>query len=541
MKHYLRKVAGAPFAILGLTLLALSVIVWSPFPGGLWHDDGVYLLVGKSLADGNGLSYGGVPGQPPAAKFPPVYSAVLALLWLVFGTIERVVAAAQILNLSLAVTAGVLFARFLHRQIGLDRWHAVGVTALGWLSVELWQFSMIPLSEPLFLVILTLFLALSTEAEDGIEGRRLVALGALTGILVLTRSIGLAVALAGFVALLTVRRFRAAGAVGIGLGALAPWMVWSRGATESIPVPLRDILGSYSTWWFDRATSDLSAFLAGIPGSVVGNAERVLRMTFPGVAVEVRWALGLLVFPIMIWGTALLLRRSRSAGLGLLFYLAVLALWPFQDRRLLVPVIPLLVTVLLLRIPLRPSAEGRFAKSRPAEASGEGSVGLALWWQRALFGLGAVWVAFYGGTSLYRVTQGYPQAGHEIRRDALAAATQAVERTGANNEVVGAPELWAALHLYTGRPVAPSAPFRPGSVGRISGTPQEQWAVWSAGGVEHLLAEHGGLVHAQALDSLEARCPAVMQIMATLPGAILLDIGRQDPCVRAELERAVGN
>ena len=135
------------------------------------------------------------------------------------------------------------------------------------------------------------------------------------------------------------------------MSALAPWMVWSKGATEGIPAPLRDILGSYSTWWFDRATSDLSGFLAGISGSVVGNAERILRMTLPGVPLEVRWVLGILVIPIMIWGTGLLLSRSRSAGLGLLFYLGLLALWPFQDRRLLVPIVPLIVTVLLLPMP----------------------------------------------------------------------------------------------------------------------------------------------------------------------------------------------
>jgi hypothetical protein len=59
----------------------VGIFVWAAVATGVWHDDGAYLLPGKSLADGEGLRYSQVAGSPPGAKFPPVYPLFLALLW----------------------------------------------------------------------------------------------------------------------------------------------------------------------------------------------------------------------------------------------------------------------------------------------------------------------------------------------------------------------------------------------------------------------------------------------------------------------------
>jgi hypothetical protein len=64
-------------AVLGL----VGILVWAAVPPGVWHDDGAYLLLGKSLAEGEGLRYSEVPGSLPGAKFPPLYPLFLALLW----------------------------------------------------------------------------------------------------------------------------------------------------------------------------------------------------------------------------------------------------------------------------------------------------------------------------------------------------------------------------------------------------------------------------------------------------------------------------
>ncbi len=61
-----------PFGLLGLLLFAVGVAAWRPIPVGVWHDDGVYMLVAKALAEGQGLVYAGVVDAPPAAKVPPL-------------------------------------------------------------------------------------------------------------------------------------------------------------------------------------------------------------------------------------------------------------------------------------------------------------------------------------------------------------------------------------------------------------------------------------------------------------------------------------
>ena len=43
------------FTALGLGLLGF--LIWEAVPAGVWHDDGAYLLLGRSLADGEGLRY----------------------------------------------------------------------------------------------------------------------------------------------------------------------------------------------------------------------------------------------------------------------------------------------------------------------------------------------------------------------------------------------------------------------------------------------------------------------------------------------------
>ena len=36
-------------------ILCLGLAVWELFPPGVWHDDGVYVLLGKALGEGHGL------------------------------------------------------------------------------------------------------------------------------------------------------------------------------------------------------------------------------------------------------------------------------------------------------------------------------------------------------------------------------------------------------------------------------------------------------------------------------------------------------
>src|SRR6266851_9436610 len=48
---------------------------------GEYHDDAIYVSTAKALADGEGYRLAHLPGAPPQTKYPPLYPALLALLW----------------------------------------------------------------------------------------------------------------------------------------------------------------------------------------------------------------------------------------------------------------------------------------------------------------------------------------------------------------------------------------------------------------------------------------------------------------------------
>ena len=96
---------------MGLGLVGF--LAWAAVAPGVWHDDGAYLLLGKSLADGEGLRYSRVPGAPPDAKFPPLYPMFLALLWRVAPEAVEQRLLGSLFNVLFLATSGGLFVAYL--------------------------------------------------------------------------------------------------------------------------------------------------------------------------------------------------------------------------------------------------------------------------------------------------------------------------------------------------------------------------------------------------------------------------------------------
>jgi hypothetical protein len=162
-----RALAGLrlPLAVSLLALLA-GLLAWRPSPLGIWHDDGV-MRTGRALADGQGYRLVGVPGSPAAARFPPVYPALLAPLWRIApspGTFARLAVAVNFVLLALAAGA---FALYLRDRLRLGALVAAVAATAGWLHLQLWYTAFVPLSEPLFMLLLVATLASLERAESG--------------------------------------------------------------------------------------------------------------------------------------------------------------------------------------------------------------------------------------------------------------------------------------------------------------------------------------------------------------------------------------
>lgn len=498
-----------PFILLGLGLFAVGVAAWRPIPAGVWHDDGVYMLVGKALAQGQGLTYAGVVDQPPAAKFPPLYPLVLGAIWAAFDSIGPVTIVATFLNFALLAAAGALFAGALVSSGVLALGPALAVGALAYASTDVLRTALLTLSESLFVFLLAAALALWRGVEE--ERRKsLVALALVLLLLVATRTAGLAVVMAFGMALAVRRKpLEAALAVVPAVAFAGAWGWWSRHAAERIEPGARDLLGPYGSWLAEQTLSAPQAFFSGLPAHALGLVERATAMTFPGVVGVWIWILAAVIAPLVVMGLVRLVRTFPPLGWFGIVYPAVLLVWPFLDRRLLVPWHATLITALVL---------GGMTVSQRARP---------LRLDRAVLGLAALWVLGYASVTAGRIAEGWTTQAYRVRSDRLAASVEALSRTAPEDAVVGAPEFWAALHLHGGWTVAPSVRFDPRSVDPerpMWGTPEEQLTSWRSLGIDHLLLEQNGALHGAALDRLEADCPGSVSVLARMSTAMVVRI-----------------
>jgi len=506
---------GLPFVVLMLGLLGLGVAFWRPVPAGVWHDDGVYLVIGQALAAGDGLTYAGVPEAPPAVKFPPVYPTVLGALWAVFGSLRPVTLAAVFLNLLLLAWAGAAFAGSLERA-EVERRLALVIGGLALVSADLWRTALVPLSEALF-IALTAGAFVSWHAAARGDGRRGPTVLALLLVLcVLTRSAGWAT-VGGFGAALWATRGAraAAGIAGPAVLAGVGWASWAAAQAHRVPEGLRDVLGPYGGWLASQVVGAPGAFLRALPAHAAAVVQRIFALLLPGL--DGGWLLAASA-PLAVAITAgLLASRRRLPPLPWVTgaYLAVLMLWPFVDRRLVAPLHPLLVLAAGIGI-LEALERLTRARARTAVAF-----------------LAFAWVALLTTATAGRAARGWAVAGYQLRAGRLAAAVEALERVAPDGSVVGAPEFWAGIHLHGGWPTVPSARFSPRSEderGPVWGTPREQLELWWDSGVEFVLLEQGGQIHGDALNLLEQVCPGIVEIAARMPPQMLVRLRWDDRC-----------
>jgi len=72
------RVIGVIVATIAIAIALAAIPNW---PAGVFQDDGIYVVLGKALASGEGYRYLNLPGAPYATHYPPGYPLFLALLW----------------------------------------------------------------------------------------------------------------------------------------------------------------------------------------------------------------------------------------------------------------------------------------------------------------------------------------------------------------------------------------------------------------------------------------------------------------------------
>ncbi len=337
-------------ALFLLLLLPSAYFAWrqADMPQfGRWiHDDSIYFVSAKSIADGHGYRILSFPGAPFQTKYPPLHPMVLALIWklnpefpanLRLGTLVSWLAVPVLLFLCLR----------LFRAYGFSEKHAWAMTALFAVNPYLAIFGSSMLSELPFTCLLILcLLVCHRAAEEGAPLWWAALAGVVGGLSFLTRTTGMMLLASGVACFLWRRqRKQALWFAAAMLPFVFGWTLWTRlhMVRGADPVTL------YYTTYLDyhlylvkladlpmMVWKNLDQWLLGVGALLIPEASdahlvKIVTQTM-GVA--------------MLAGVVRLARRGRALDYAVFAvpFSAMLVLWHYPPtERLIVPIYPLLL------------------------------------------------------------------------------------------------------------------------------------------------------------------------------------------------------
>ena len=306
------------------------------------QDDAEYVLLSRELSHGSYADSWDVE-RPLHARYPPAYPALLAGVAALAGERESVFIFANVL---LSAGALVLFLPLAKRHLSPLAWFAV--TPVIALNPELVFIAGKILSEPLFLFLIYLTLWFEVRPAVG-RGTALATLSA--GLTTLARSAGLAIAIGMITGRLLQRRWAAASAIALFVGATGgAWALYASQAPRSVERALY--------------VADFQKVLAVDDRSTIGAAVQRIKYKVEELTIDelptalsipvvrgtvIDNAIGALVIVVLLpLGIVLLWRRWKTAAVVLLAYGALYVVWPYGQVRLIIPVTPLILLSLFL-------------------------------------------------------------------------------------------------------------------------------------------------------------------------------------------------
>ncbi len=497
------------------TVLAFiaGVVALNPLPVGGFYDDGLYAILAKALATGQGYRFLNLPGAPAAVHFPPGYPLLLALLWKLGPAFPANVLWFRLLNVVLLTVVAWATCRYALRVLELSPVLAFVGTVLGTITIPMLVLTNMLLSEPLFLALMVpALLAAERVTGRGPARREAIALGVLSAAVTLVRSLGVMLILAVAIVWLVRRHWRgAAWYVGSAVVVLAPWQLWSAAHVHAVTPVLRGSYGSYLGWFMGGVRA------GGLPFLLATARINVLTLA-GGVATSFRFGpwVPVAIFTLVLVGLLLacgVWRARRRAPVTLLFlalYFALVVVWPNQPLRFAWGVWPLLMLLLVL----------------PLEVLRHPELPIAL---RTAVGMAALLLV--PGVLRYN-TEGYGgRWWASIPRSMTARALPTVNWVRAHTrrgDVVAA-ESEPIVYLYTGRRAVPVAPFTAVQYLRDRTTQQNAEAlqeILKATGARYVLMQAPAEVNAARAVAADSTASPRLALTDSAPGLFVFSTTR---------------
>jgi len=497
---------------------------------GVFYDDGIYLALAKSLAEGHGYHLLYLPGAPPAVHYPFGYPAFLAALWRLWPAFPANVTVFRAANAVLLGGAAGLGTAWIAPRLKVPAPVTAAVIAAACTAVPLLAVVTVLFAEPLFLV-LTAAACWAGDAARSATGRadamvlleggrhggavppgeeraprpgRALALAILAGVLAgtaaLTRSIGIAV-IGGLVLSFAVRKqWRLAVAVAVPAALIvAPWQAWVLTHHAAVDPLMASNYGTYGDFLTQSGMGWLSA------ASLMDLGGPLAAITTPPGPVVLRLAFAVLALAVLVVGLVTLTRKAPALGWSLWCYLFIVALWPYGPDRFLWGVLPWLAVAFLagvrkLTAAGRSPAERQVLKTGALVAAAAVAVGFAVFQAR---------VGLKGATET--------QVGiSDTMNDILPWI-----RSSTDTSAVIAGEDEALLWLYTGRHAVPSYLWRVHGREAVSFGADSLRAFFERNGVTHVILTGPGSEAAPTLDDMLGRYPGYLAVSRVWPGQLM--------------------
>ncbi len=383
--------------VVGITLLALipsAHLAWQArdMPHlGHYHDDGIYWVSAKSLADGAGYRIASLPDRPYQTKYPPLYPLLLSGIWRLEPSFPGNLRWA-VLFAWLALPVCLALTRLVFQDLGLGwspAWLLCAALAVNPTVVIL---SISLMSDLVFCCLLFASLCLVTRAAKPKSPSWLVvAAGLLGGAAFLTRSAAWPLVLAAPLWFALRKNYSRAGLYAAAMApAVVGWTLWMKSHLTASSDPASLYYTNYIGWQlYNISWSNLLTILSNnLYFLISAISDLIVYNTGPSFWGGFFWRL---------WAFAAVagvIRLIRSAGLTPyhLFSagfvpLLLLCNWP-PDERLVLPMFPLLLAGLYVE--LRHVVDmARAAFHRPDRAN------------RAVAGLVTATLAAFAAAGLY--------------------------------------------------------------------------------------------------------------------------------------------
>ena len=193
-----------------------------------YHDDGIYYVSAKSLAESGTFVIDSLPQRPPQTKYPPLFPAVLSLAWRMEPHYPDNLPVAMFLCWIWLPLTLFAYRRWL-QLAGLSPDAQLLLCAAWALNPYVVLFSTTMLSEMQFtFLLLAALLCLSPGGKNADKLHFAAAAGALAGLAFLTRTAGLALLPAGILFYALRRGWKQLGVFAAGmLPCVLGWAMWS--------------------------------------------------------------------------------------------------------------------------------------------------------------------------------------------------------------------------------------------------------------------------------------------------------------------------